>query len=149
MAASSKSSQKAKNVVLALLLLWSLVSLIIIVVWSTSPDWKGAAQCNKELEGTKETLRESRVVWSQNQAALEEKVDKKREEVELKNTEILLLQGQLNATNTSLELSRLENVVLSGNISVLEEMVEQLRETEANLTAQLRVKEGRKTSVSL
>ncbi|KAG7234317.1 hypothetical protein INR49_005082 [Caranx melampygus] len=148
MAASSKSSQKAKNVVLALLLLWSLVSLIIIVVWSTSPDWKGAAQCNKELEGTKETLRESRVVWSQNQAALEEKVDKKRGGGAEEHGD----PAAAGATERNQHLTGAESTGKrrpQRNISVLEEMVEQLRETEANLTAQLRVKEGRKTSVSL
>uniref|UniRef100_A0A3B4VDG4 Si:ch211-1a19.3 n=1 Tax=Seriola dumerili TaxID=41447 RepID=A0A3B4VDG4_SERDU len=137
MAASSKSSQKAKDVVLALLLLWSLVSLIIIVVWSTSPDWKGVAQCNKELQGTKEQLKMSTVTWNNNKVALEEKVEKTREEVEHKTAEIMLLQTHLNATNASLEECRQENVGLNKNISVLQENVEQLRQTEANLTAQL------------
>lgn len=39
-------------------------------------------------------------------------------------------------------------LVLNGNISVLQENMEQLRQTEANLTAQLSLKEGRKKSIT-
>ncbi|XP_071328957.1 tropomyosin-1, isoforms 33/34 [Trachinotus anak] len=123
MAAPSKSSQKAKNVVLGLLLLWSFISLIIIVVWSTSP-------CKEGREG-------SRVVWNKSKEALEEKLEREKEKVERKTAELLVLEGHLNATNTSLEEYRQENVILNRNISVLLENVEQLREMEANLTAQL------------
>lgn len=43
---SSKSSGTCCNLVMALLTLWSMVSLIVIVVWATSPHMKGLAQCN-------------------------------------------------------------------------------------------------------
>lgn len=43
---SSKSSGTCCNLVMALLTLWSMVSLIVIVVWATSPHMKGVAQCN-------------------------------------------------------------------------------------------------------
>lgn len=39
-------------------------------------------------------------------------------------------------------------LVLTRNISVLQENIEQLRQTEANLTAQLGLKEGRKKSIT-
>uniref|UniRef100_A0A665U6N6 Uncharacterized protein n=1 Tax=Echeneis naucrates TaxID=173247 RepID=A0A665U6N6_ECHNA len=125
MAASSKSSQKAKNVVICLLTLWSLISLIIIVVWATSPDWKGAAQCNAELRDAKEKLVGSRSMWEQNKKALEEKVEKERNEVERRAAEILLLLGHLNATNTSLVDCRQE--VVSDRKSQLSQMFSRWR----------------------
>nr|XP_019968097.1 PREDICTED: calcium/calmodulin-dependent protein kinase type II subunit beta-like [Paralichthys olivaceus] len=110
MAAPSKSSQKAKNVAIALLALWSIVSLIVIVVWATSPDLKSSAQCRAELQDIREKLEGAKVVWGKDRVALEEKVEKEREEqVRLTANNVLLL-GRLNATNTSLEECRQENV---------------------------------------
>ncbi|KAF3690535.1 hypothetical protein EXN66_Car006208 [Channa argus] len=141
MAASSKSSQTTKNVVIALLALWSIISLIVIVVWATSPDMKSSAQCRHELKEANVKLEGSRVMWDKNKIALEEMVEKEREEKDRQTVEIMLLLGRLNATNATLEQCRQEIVVLMGNISVLEENNEQLRQTEANLTAELRLQE--------
>ncbi|XP_070765287.1 NF-kappa-B essential modulator [Enoplosus armatus] len=141
MAASSKSSQTAKNVVLALLALWSIISLIVIVVWATSPDLKSSAQCRNELQDVTEKLEGAKVVYNKNKVALEELVEAAREEQARQRAEILLLLGRLNTTNTTLEECRQENVVLNGNISVLQETIEQLRLTEVNLTAQISLQE--------
>ncbi|XP_026202272.1 uncharacterized protein si:ch211-1a19.3 [Anabas testudineus] len=141
MAASSKSSQTAKNVVIALLALWSIISLIVIVVWATSPDLKPSAQCRAELQDLTEKLEGSRVVWGKHKEALEEKVLEEREKVDLQKTEILLLHGRLNATNASLEECQQENVILKGNISALQDTIEQLRHTQRNLTVELRLRE--------
>lgn len=141
MAAASKSSQTAKNVVLALLALWSVVSLIVIVVWATSPDLKSSAQCRSELQDVTEKLEGAKVVWNKNKVALEEQVEEAREEQARQAANILLLLGRLNATNATLEECRQENLVLKGNISILQEEVEQLYQTEANLTAQLSLQE--------
>lgn len=102
MAAASKSSQTAKNAVIALLALWSVVSLIVIVVWATSPDLKSSAQCRAELQDATEKLEGGRVVWSKNKEALEELVLKERETVERQGGEMLQVLGRLNATNASL-----------------------------------------------
>ncbi|XP_049911162.1 uncharacterized protein si:ch211-1a19.3 [Epinephelus moara] len=137
MAAASKSSQKAKNVVIALLALWSIISLIVIVVWATSPDLKSSAQCRAELQEMREKLEGAKVVFQKDKVALEEQVTAAREAQDRQRAEILLLLESINATNATLEECRQENVVLNGNISVLQETVEQLRETKANLTAQI------------
>lgn len=140
-AAASKSSQKAKNVVLALLALWSVISLVVIVVWATSPDLKSSAKCRAELKDTTAMLEGRQVVWQKDREALEEQVEAQREETARQSARVLLLLGRLNATNASLETCRQETEVLSRNISVLQENVEQLHRTEANLTAQLGLKE--------
>lgn len=107
---TSKSSQKAKNVVLALLALWSIISLIVIVVWATSPDLKSSKQCRAELQDMTEKLEGAKVVWSKNQKALEELVEAGREELDQQRAEIRLLLGRINATNTTLEECRQEKV---------------------------------------
>ncbi|KAM9358181.1 uncharacterized protein ABDE67_003679 [Symphorus nematophorus] len=137
----SKSSQKAKNVVITLLALWSIVSLIVIVVWATSPDLKGSAQCRSELQEATEKLEGAKVVFAKNKEALEQLLEKERQEQQRHKAQVLLLLGRLNATNATLDECRQENAVLYGNISVLQEDIEELRQTEANLTAQLRLKE--------
>ncbi|XP_051231623.1 uncharacterized protein si:ch211-1a19.3 [Dicentrarchus labrax] len=143
MAASSKSSQKGKNVAIVLLALWSIVSLVVIVVWATSPDLKSSAQCRAELQRTTELLEGAKVVWDRNKVALEEQVEAEREKQELHRAQILVLLERLNATNATLEECRQENAVLNGNISVLQENVEQLRQMELNLTARLELQEER------
>lgn len=137
MAAASRSSQTAKNVVIALLTLWSIISLIIIVVWATSPDLKSSAKCRAELQEVTEKMEGAKVVWNKNKVALEEMVEAGREVQDRQGAQILLLLDRLNTTNATLEKCRQKNVVLNGNISVLQETVEQLRLTEANLTIQL------------
>lgn len=118
MAAASKSSQTAKNVVLALLALWSVVSLIVIVVWATSPDLKSSAQCRSELQDVTEKLEGAKVVWNKNKVALEEQVEEAREEQARQAANILLLLGRLNATNATLEECRQENVSLSSSFNI-------------------------------
>ncbi|KAM9848731.1 uncharacterized protein ACBR49_008024 [Aulostomus maculatus] len=141
MAASSKSSQTAKNLAIALLALWSIISLVVIVVWATSPDLKSSAQCRSELQDVTEKLEGAKVVWGKNKVALEEMVRAAREEQGQLRAQVLELLGHLNATNASLDECRQEKGVLYGNISLLQEMVEQFRQTAANLTAQLGLKE--------
>lgn len=88
---------------LALLALWSIISLVIIVVWATSPDLKSSAQCRGELQELTEKLEGAKVVWNKNKQALEELVEAEREKQEQQRAEILLLLGRLNATNVTLE----------------------------------------------
>ncbi|XP_067452066.1 protein GOLM2 [Thunnus thynnus] len=138
---TAASSQKARNVVLALLAIWSIVSLIVIVVWATSPDLKSSAQCRAELQGVRKKLEDTEVEWKKDKVALEEQVENERKEQERLIAENLLLLANLNTTNATLDGCRQENLVLNGNISALLEEVGQLRQTETNLTARLGLQE--------
>uniref|UniRef100_A0A3Q3R9K7 Uncharacterized protein n=1 Tax=Monopterus albus TaxID=43700 RepID=A0A3Q3R9K7_MONAL len=140
MAASSKSSQTAKNVVLALLALWSVISLIIIVVWATSPDLKSSAQCRKELQDKTEKLEGAKVVWNKDKVALEE--------LSKRGSHLHNIVSQSHAFPLFLGFRFVLQGVLHMNISVLREDIEQLRQMEANLTAQLRLQEGRKLCIT-
>lgn len=110
MATSSKSSQTVKNVVMAVLALWSVISLIVIVVWATSPDLKPSAQCRTELQEVSEKLQGDRLEWTKDKTALEEKVLEEREKVEQQKSEIQLLHRRLDATSVSLEQCQHEKV---------------------------------------
>ncbi|XP_074523633.1 uncharacterized protein LOC141788618 [Halichoeres trimaculatus] len=141
MADPSKSSQKAKNVVIGLLALWSIISLIVIVVWSTSPDLKGSARCHADLQEATEKLEGVKVVCKKDKVALEEQVEAERAKQERQRAQIAVLLGNLDAINRTLEESRQENLVLQANVSVLQENITQLLLTEANLTAQISLQE--------
>lgn len=110
MTTEPKTSQKVKNVLLVILTLWSIVSIVILVVWATSPNMKGAAQCRAELQDATERLEGAKVKFQKDKVALEEKVEEARGENNQKKREILLLMERQNTTNAKLEESRQENV---------------------------------------
>lgn len=114
MAASSKSSHKFLNFVIVLLTLWSIVSLIIIVVWATSPDLKGASECNANLKKLKEKFTEETNTWNKDRLALEELVRQGRNNQSLLLTHIDQLKDQLQFLNQSLDSCLQQNVSVSG-----------------------------------
>lgn len=137
MAAASSSSQKVKTLVLVLLVLWSIVSLVLIVVWATSPDMKGSAQCRAELQEVTEKLEGAKVVWNKNKVALEELLEAERQQQEQLKEERAVLLQRLSAANSSLEECRQEQVRPSAShwqhCSMLTELVQlSFRATGAN-----------------
>ncbi|XP_062868823.1 uncharacterized protein si:ch211-1a19.3 [Trichomycterus rosablanca] len=132
----SKSSSTTINVILALLALWSIISLIIIVVWATSPDMKGASQCNAERKTLEQKYNEEKSVWGKDRLALEELVRQGWNNKSLLLSHIDLLKNQTQVLNQSLESCTEENALLSSNITVLESEIELHKATEANLTAE-------------
>uniref|UniRef100_A0A3Q2SR57 Uncharacterized LOC105940208 n=1 Tax=Fundulus heteroclitus TaxID=8078 RepID=A0A3Q2SR57_FUNHE len=149
MAAPSKRSSKVQKVVIGLLSIWSIASIIIIVVWATSPDFKGSAQCRAELRELTEKLEGAKVVFNKDKVALEEQVLEAREEQDRLRGEILLMLGRLNATNATLDECRQQNVELTENVTALQEDVRLLQQKEANLTAQLGLQEERVEALQL
>lgn len=137
----SKSSGQCTKVVIALLALWFIGSLITIVVWSTAPDFKSAAQCRAELKELTVQHEGSKVVCQKNQEALEQMVRQEREESDKLRVLIAALEERLNATNVTLEECRQDNLVLMTNISSLQETVDSLQLIQNNLTVQLSLKE--------
>lgn len=111
-----RSSQKVKNVVLGLLALWSIISLVVIVVWATSPDLKGSAECRKELQLVKENLEGARVVCNNNKVELEEQLEARRQQQEQQEVQMSLLLQHLSATNASLEECRQDQVSICSSL---------------------------------
>lgn len=100
---ATKSSHKKRNIVIAILALWSIISLIIIVVWATSPDLKGASECNASLKNLKEKYADEKNTWNKDRHALEELVMQGRTNQSLLLTHIDQLKDQLRLLNQSLD----------------------------------------------
>ncbi|MED6295256.1 hypothetical protein CHARACLAT_029765, partial [Characodon lateralis] len=109
MANGSENSNKVLKGVIGLLVTWSIISIIIIVVWATSPDLKGSAQCRAELRDMTMKLEGAKAQFRENKMALEEQVLEAREEQDRLKEKILQLDGHLNTTNTMLEQCRQKN----------------------------------------
>ncbi|XP_068449047.1 uncharacterized protein si:ch211-1a19.3 [Clinocottus analis] len=139
--AGSGSSHPVRGVVLALLAVWSVVSLVVIVVWATSPDLKSSAACRAELQEVREKMEGAKVVSLQNQQSLERLLEDARQELAAQKAEGRLVLDRLHAANASLQSCRHDREVLNWNISVLQETVESLRQTEFNLSAQIDLQE--------
>lgn len=102
------------NIVIALLAIWSIISLIIIVVWATSPDLKGASECNAKLKALNEKYSEEKIVWTKDRHALEELVRQGRTNQSLLLTRVDKLKDQLLFLNQSLDSCLQQNVSVSG-----------------------------------
>lgn len=135
--ASSKSSQTTRNIVIACLALWSIISLIIIVVWATSPDMKAASQCRKEMQALTEKHEGARVVWTKDRRALEELVRQGWRNQTTLQTQIDQYKEQIKILNISLNVSQQENAILNGNITILESRIEEYKLIEGNLTTEI------------
>lgn len=110
---SSKSSQTTRNIVIACLALWSIISLIIIVVWATSPEMKGASQCRTEMQALRERHEGAKVVWNKDRKALEELVRQGWRNQTALQKQIDEQKNQIQSLNVSLNTSQQENVSLS------------------------------------
>lgn len=106
----SKKSQTVKNGVLGLLALWSIISLVVIVVWATSPDLKGSAECRAALQESTEKLEGAKVVWNKNKIALEELLEAEKQQHEQRRAEIAILLQRLSDINSTLDECRQEQV---------------------------------------
>ncbi|XP_048831759.1 uncharacterized protein si:ch211-1a19.3 [Brienomyrus brachyistius] len=134
---SSKSSKTTCNIVMAILVIWSIISLIIIIVWATSPEIKDVNKCRTELEAKVQEYTSTSAVWVQDRKALEEHIEKSREREAQLSQDISRLWESQRKTNESLKISMEENVILRDNITVLENETERQRELVKNLTSEI------------
>ncbi|CAB1314157.1 unnamed protein product [Coregonus sp. 'balchen'] len=130
-------SQIICKIVIACLALWSIISLIIIVVWATSPNMKSASQCRADLQKLTEKHEGARVVYAKNKQALEEMVEEGRANQTQQLMEMERFLKHLGKTNMSLVDCQQESVILRGNITVLEKEIEMHKEIEENLTSEI------------
>lgn len=107
---SSSCSKRVQHMVLVLLLLWSVVSLVVIVVWCTSPDLKGAADCRAQLAQRTEQQQAAQERWSKDKEALEEKLMEQQQETQRQGLEVQLLLVQFNQTKEELQECQHEQV---------------------------------------
>uniref|UniRef100_A0A672QVE5 Si:ch211-1a19.3 n=1 Tax=Sinocyclocheilus grahami TaxID=75366 RepID=A0A672QVE5_SINGR len=134
---SSKSSQTTRNIVIACLALWSIISLIIIVVWATSPEMKGASQCRTEMQDLRERHEGAKVVWTKDRKALEDLVRQGWRNQTTLQKQIDLYKEQIQSLNISLNDSLQEIAILNENITVLDSKNEKYKLIEENRTAEI------------
>ncbi|KAF4107623.1 hypothetical protein G5714_011987 [Onychostoma macrolepis] len=134
---SSKSSQTTRNIVIACLALWSIISLIIIVVWATSPEMKGASQCRTEMQDLRERHEGAKVVWTKDRKALEDLVRQGWRNQTALQKQIDHYKEQIQSLNISLNDSLQEIAILNENITVLDSKVEKYKLIKENLTAEI------------
>ncbi|XP_076880855.1 uncharacterized protein LOC143528826 [Brachyhypopomus gauderio] len=134
---SSRSSNVAHSILISFLALWSIVSLIVIVVWATSPDMKGASQCRSELQALQEKADKDGLNWASDRRAMTNMVMEGRANQTLLLNQTLQLREQVRLLNESLNFCLEENAILNENITSLENETKVLKEIEANLTAKI------------
>ncbi|KAK2874450.1 hypothetical protein Q8A67_021603 [Cirrhinus molitorella] len=134
---SSKSSQTTRNIVIACLALWSIISLIIIVVWATSPEMKGASQCRTEMQALRERHEGAKVVWNKDRKALEDLVRQGWRNQTALQKQIDQHKEQIQFLNLSLNASQQENAILKENVTFLEIKIDEYKLLEENLTAEI------------
>ncbi|XP_051967702.1 protein Spindly-like [Xyrauchen texanus] len=131
------ASSKSRNIVIACLALWSIISLIIIVVWTTSSDMKLATECRTEMRALTESHEEEKIMWTKDRKALDELVRQGWGNQTFLQNHIDQYKEQLRFLNKSLVSSLQENAFLNSNITFLESKIEEYRIIEGNLTAEV------------
>nr|XP_046215374.1 uncharacterized protein LOC124041624 isoform X1 [Oncorhynchus gorbuscha] len=135
--ARSKSSGTCCNLVMALLTLWSMVSLIVIVVWATSPHMKGVAQCNVAQQSLTEKMEGAKVVWEKEKQALLESVRLSQENQTTLQQEMEVVAERLRENYVSLSLSLQENAMLHANETAQRSAIFLHRDTQRNMSLDL------------
>lgn len=138
-----------RNIVIGILALWSIISLIIIVVWATSPEMKSSSQCRAEVQELKEKLEGGKVVWGKDRKALEDLVRQGWKNQSLLQKQIDQQKEQLRFLNLSLEASQQENMILNGNITFLENKTEEYKVMVGNLTDEISLQKDHIESLEL
>ncbi|XP_057698297.1 uncharacterized protein si:ch211-1a19.3 [Corythoichthys intestinalis] len=138
-AAASQSTKMGvgTKVALALLSLWSLVSLVVIVTWSTSPDLQSSARCRQELRDSREKTLGAQALWAQDKDELEERLRRANERHAREEAALDLLARSLEHANLTLDECQQRQTVLLANISTLQEEAELQRQAHLNLTDRL------------
>lgn len=106
--ARSSTSQKARNWMLALLTLWSTISLIVIVVWATWPPFASVTQCKTAQQALMEKMEGAKVMKEKEEEVLKSELQLSLENQTRLNKEldyILEIHKQINTSLTeSLQL---------------------------------------------
>ncbi|CAL8270335.1 unnamed protein product [Arctogadus glacialis] len=129
------SCQTCKTLLLALLVVWGVASMVIIAVWASQPEATPPAPCDQRLQEVTEKLEGAKVVWGKNKVALEEMVEKLRVNQTRQQDRVRTLESGLALSGRSLEACRHGQALLHGNISSLQQQLEQQERLYTNLSA--------------
>lgn len=132
--ARSKSSRNTCNFLLAFLALWSMISLIVIIVWATWPYMRSQSQCEEARQSIIEKIEGARVVREKNESMLKNQQNISRENQAVLRRELGIIMEKLRETNLSLMESLQEKEVLKENITALKDELEKHMTLQKNLS---------------
>ncbi|XP_077573720.1 uncharacterized protein LOC144197043 [Stigmatopora nigra] len=130
------------KVALALLSLWSLISLVVIVTWATSPDLQSSARCRQELREGRERSLGAQELWARDKEQLDQELRRARQESQSRQAALQLVAQSLREANLTLDDCRQRQVLLLANVSGLQEEAELQRQRHLNLSEEFRRQEG-------
>lgn len=108
--ARTKSSRNTCNFLLACLALWSMISLVVIIVWATWPYMRSRSQCEEARQSVIEKIEGARVVREKNESVLKSQLNSSREKQAALRSELGVIMEQLRQSNASLMDSLQEKV---------------------------------------
>ncbi|KAI4894939.1 hypothetical protein NFI96_015620 [Prochilodus magdalenae] len=135
--------QSSCSCVVALLALWSMVSLVVVVVWASWPPRAGLQGCLNGLQSLEEKMEGARVMKEKELRALEREIEQSRNNQSRMQLEIEHILQNLRLTNTSLMGCLLEQAVLKENLTTLEEEVAVAESTQLRLSQEQALNEGK------
>lgn len=112
--ARSKSSQNTCNCLVAFLALWSMISLVVIIVWATWPYMRSLSQCEAARQATVEKIEGAKVVSERDQNVLLDQLSNSRGNQTALLRELDIIMEWLRETNVSL-MDSLQWKVSPGN----------------------------------
>lgn len=135
--ARSNSAQNTCKWILAVLTMWSMVSLIIIVVWVTWPPKASVEQCQAEQQALIEKMEGAKVVKEKEQKVLNSLLKLSFEnQTELQEELEIILESNREA-NASLSESMQLQMILKENVTALENKLILLQNKHHRLSSEL------------
>ncbi|XP_028834146.1 uncharacterized protein LOC114789172 [Denticeps clupeoides] len=133
--ARSKSSRSTCNFFLAFLVLWSTISLIVIVVWVTWPQLKSVGQCKAAQQAVVEKTEGAKVVRAQERELLQNQIRLGQENRTRLQNELAVIMATLRESHASLLESQQTNVALKENMTALEKEIDSCQRIQETLSA--------------
>lgn len=126
---------------MAFLTLWSMVSLVVIIVWSTWPYMRSLTQCQAARQAAVEKSEGARVMREKERRELQETLDIGYENQTKLHRDLELILEKLRETNSSLTNSLQEREFLSENFTALRRDVDMHRGLQKNLSSTVKMQE--------
>ncbi|KAK9979167.1 hypothetical protein ABG768_012611 [Culter alburnus] len=140
--ARSSTAQNTCNWIMAVLTLWSMISLIVIVVWVTWPPLASLTQCRAAHQALIEKMEGAKVIKEKEQDVLKSALElSSKNQTRLQEELESILESQ-RETNASLTESLQLQMILKENITALENQRHKHHSERARLFSELAQQEA-------
>ncbi|KAM9501498.1 uncharacterized protein Hap1MRO34_011556 [Clarias gariepinus] len=137
--ARSRASARGGGVcswVAAVLALWSMVSVVVIMVWATWAPRAGAGRCEAQWRALLENMEGARVMWERERQTAERERQLSTDTQTRLQREIHTLTHTITHTNLTLSRHLRTQVVMRENLSALHDEVQQSKHVVDKLTTE-------------